>query len=497
MARRFKQWRKEGISSSPMVAVMFCSYGDAWTRTSALVNVGSLLVQQGNRVACTSLLRQSYLMDQLFAGGDNAEIHAIRQKPGLFDLLHEYRYAMLSAPYEPSTELLSLPQDSVSLGTLRLRRPSRCLIKASIVIPGSAPLYLLRGGPRMLGARGQSDTLGDPLDWGELRSRWGGDIYFDWLKYDLSSCVDFLFVDCEPGADAHFALEMLATSADTLVMLSDYSNDQTASAYHFLADLTGVDEGVERPHPACIIPVPAGIGVAEMELVSQGRKGFEFNFAKFLPKGWEGDSLRQWEIPTVPDYYRFTTKVVAWGEPKGGTDALLTAYKHLADAILHSRQLASAPQTESILSERMAGVMGRQNWDVFVSYSINDYDIALDLRHNLLRRGLRPFVSQCDLTSQTGSSEWLAAIQRVLDRTRVLVVLLTPSAQKSVWVEKECNDFHDRVQSGRKGMLIPVCLAPVTSQDLDDRLTRYQAVNCPNGLAQDTMEQVIGLVRGA
>ena len=424
------------IAPSPMIVVMFSSYGDAWTRTSVMANVGAVLAQQGHRVACTSLTAQSYLMDQLLTGAGDAEVRQLRQRPGLFDLLFEYTEALLSAPYDPQAGVPAAPdEESMLLGTLRLRRPSSCLTRAPIAASGGEPLFVLRGGPRALGIRANADSAWDRMNWAELRWRWGGDLYFEWMKHDLGDRVDLLFVDCDPGGDGHDAVVMLATSAaDTLVMLSDYSNEQTAPAYHFLADITGIDVGLNRPHPASILPVPAGIESAELELLARGQDGFAFNFAKFLPEGCDLNLLREYEIPQTPPNYRLASQVLAWNRTEPQRVALVEPYARLADAILRTHQRARAPLAVEILSQRLADLPGRHNWDVFVSYSTNDHDIALTLRRRLVDSGLRPFVAQYDLAAQIGSSEWLAAIRRVLSRSRVLVALVTASAQKSEWV---------------------------------------------------------------
>jgi hypothetical protein len=94
-----------------------------------------------------------------------------------------------------------------------------------------------------------------------------------------------------------------------------------------------------------------------------------------------------------------------------------------------------------------------------VSYSTSDYDLALDLRRGLNASGLRPFVAKHDLAAQIGSSEWLTAVRRVLSRSRVLVALVTRSAQQSDWVADECRDFDALVQDRGQGILISLALA--------------------------------------
>src|SRR5262245_34258133 len=90
------------LSRPPMLVTLFASFGDQWTRTSALANVGALLAQEGCRVACTSTAAQAYGLDQLLCGGDETEMLALRRRPGLYDLLLEYRDTLRAAPFDSS-----------------------------------------------------------------------------------------------------------------------------------------------------------------------------------------------------------------------------------------------------------------------------------------------------------------------------------------------------------------------------------------------------------
>jgi hypothetical protein len=139
------------------------------------------------------------------------------------------------------------------------------------------------------------------MNWVELRERWGGDLYFEWIKHDLADRVDLLLVDCDLSGDGRDAVEMLATSAaDVLVVLSNYSNDQTAPTFDFLMDLTGADASSGRSNPASILLVPAGIEVfTEYTRYRDGRYS-KPNLQSFCPRAWMSifwRSLRR--VPTT------------------------------------------------------------------------------------------------------------------------------------------------------------------------------------------------------
>jgi hypothetical protein len=79
----FKE-RQDPSAPNRIVVAMFCSFGDSSSRAFTQVNVGVVLARRGYRVACASLARQSYPMDQLLAGGDDSKVRAFRRKAGLY-----------------------------------------------------------------------------------------------------------------------------------------------------------------------------------------------------------------------------------------------------------------------------------------------------------------------------------------------------------------------------------------------------------------------------
>lgn len=72
--------------------------------------------------------------------------------------------------------------------------------------------------------------------------------------------------------------------------------------------------------------------------------------------------------------------------------------------------------------------------DVFLSYSRKDSAMKDRVKKTLEDAGLRVWTDD-NLT--LGTPEWFQAIERAIDATHVLVVLLSPDAKQSEWVQKE------------------------------------------------------------
>jgi len=73
--------------------------------------------------------------------------------------------------------------------------------------------------------------------------------------------------------------------------------------------------------------------------------------------------------------------------------------------------------------------------DIFISYSRDDRDFMLALRDNLLALGFNVWVDVDGLT--VGTPNWAEAIDAAIQHVDAVVVILSPSARESEWVNKE------------------------------------------------------------
>jgi len=137
-----------------------------------------------------------------------------------------------------------------------------------------------------------------------------------------------------------------------------------------------------------------------------------------------------------------------------------------------------------------------QNWDVFISYASEDLRHASLLSERLAQRGWRCFVSGRDLDAHVGSSDWTEAVDRVLDDAPILVLLVTPAALESRWVEYEWRSVHSDIVARQVGLLIPVCLRGEGPATLPRALRRYQCVDARDSEELGaTFERIAELVR--
>jgi hypothetical protein len=72
---------------------------------------------------------------------------------------------------------------------------------------------------------------------------------------------------------------------------------------------------------------------------------------------------------------------------------------------------------------------------VFLSYAREDHDVREFLGSHLVAAGVEVFV---DMAMEPGTPAWTAELEKRLEASDAVVVLMTPSSKQSEWVRNEC-----------------------------------------------------------
>jgi hypothetical protein len=121
--------------------------------------------------------------------------------------------------------------------------------------------------------------------------------------------------------------------------------------------------------------------------------------------------------------------------------------------------------------------MANREYDIFISYDSNDVKEADRLRNELYREGWKSFLATEDLIKNAGSVEWSARIDEALDRSGVVVVIVSPDSLESRWVQYEWRSVHLEILQGKPGLVIPCCVRGPDPDDLVRALRRYQCID--------------------
>ena len=99
--------------------------------------------------------------------------------------------------------------------------------------------------------------------------------------------------------------------------------------------------------------------------------------------------------------------------------------------------------------------MPRFEYDVFFSFASLNETLARPLYEKLTQSGLRVFWSDESLKERVGKA-WYKQIEGALDSSRHLVLLWTPEAKASKFVELEYTSFHAEAIQEEDRLLVPV-----------------------------------------
>lgn len=237
-----------------------------------------------------------------------------------------------------------------------------------------------------------------------------------------------------------------------------------------------------------ILAIPAAVRQHdELEILEKQRDHFQRYFGELSPEGLEPYWFVQAELPYVS--YYMSRSLLLYRQPVNRLHLpLYYAYQYVVETV-RSRAVPKSAAQETSLAERFADASKRARWDVFISYSTTDREIALAFRDWLRKSDLRAFLSQSDLGFEIGTRKWLAAIDSVLERSGVLVLLATEEACRSKWVKREVEEFskYDR-------LVLPLRLGEHT---LPDILAEYHYLQWDGETARGSeMKEVLRLILG-
>jgi hypothetical protein len=115
--------------------------------------------------------------------------------------------------------------------------------------------------------------------------------------------------------------------------------------------------------------------------------------------------------------------------------------------------------------------------EVFISHSSHDQRDADELVRVLGQRRIRTFYSPHHLRA---ASEWYREIGAALQRCDWFLILLTPSAVKSMWVERELTFALNNERY--RGRIVPMLLHGCNYASFSWALSTVQVIDATNGL---------------
>ncbi|HEX4496643.1 MAG TPA: AAA family ATPase, partial [Thermoanaerobaculia bacterium] len=489
--------------------VTFYSFKGGVGRSMAMVNIGEILADWGYRVIlCDWDLEapglERYVVDGRKSGGPPAELAGWLARPGLVDLLQEYKETLAKPPAlsEPEQTPPEVPPTHQQVGNVILRRPSTYAVATNPERRRQGSLSLLTAGRR----EGEHyQTYAEAVrafDWNEFYESWAGDAYIEFLRLDLAGdpqlgrpgAADIVLIDSRTGVTEQGGV-CTHHLADLVVLLSaanDLNLDGAIWMARTLSDPRLVD--VRGGRPLQILPTPSRIEqTAQKEELVTFRRRFRREFRRYVPAavGRPEDFALRAEIPYMP-FYSFTERVVAREPESQREQKLYAAYSALAEGIVRSgaasgllpevnprgRVVRTTLPSFAESAERPKGL-------IQLGYAHADRPMAEIVAQGMSAAGVQVWADFLPLQQQPGTSRQ-DGVLRTIEVCAGYVLLLGPGGIPPA-LRSEIGYVLNRQARQPDFRIVPVLLPGADVQSLGPLADLY-AVQLPSGLSPGSSE---------
>lgn len=456
--------------------ITFYSYKGGTGRTMALANVACLLARRMSEEQ-----RNILMIDwDLEAPGLHRYFQKRMQRvqsqptefdahPGLIDLFRAFENAIqeLDPAEEPDSEKIDALFERVN--------PARYIMKTSI-----PHLHLLKAGGQL--SNGYASRVTN-FQWDTFfeRAPWFFSAFAGWL----STRYVYTLIDSRTGISDTSGI-CTTLLPDKLVVVFTANNQS----------LTGVTENLipkvmdyrynqtDDLRPLVVYPLPSRIEVAEQTLrqmwrfgdKQQGIAGYQPSFEVLfkdihkLPECNLQPYFDEVQIQHIP-HYAYGEEIAVLEEGSSDSLSLTRAYESFTNRLIDQRTPWDVkPELLDIVEEiSQAEDQPISHHDVFISYSHQDGDILRLITTALAETGITFWVDQ---NLKPGTPLWSSAIGQAIEEAACMIVILSPDAKRSQWVQSEL-----AYASNEQKRIFPVLARGDTRTSMPFELIRSQYID--------------------
>jgi hypothetical protein len=318
----------------------FYSYKGGVGRSMALANIAELFYEAGLKVLMVDWDLEAPGLERFFF--DKVPKNVL-DTPGVMDLIMGYKQ-MLSRG-------VNITDEQLKSGDLPFEKPDEYLINIHSEKSTTSKLWLLSAGRRSPNYLSNYTSAVLGLDWKDLYQKWGGEVYFEWLREQFIRIADVVVIDSRTGFSEMGGV-CTYQLADVVVMFCSASEQSLDGIHQLLVDLRRDEIRESRGRKLDVLVIPARVENAESDYLNQFQAKFLRTFSKYMPQNMEkGPALfDQLAIPYTPRYaYKETIAVKE--KRKASARKLVDAFNRLAFAMSRlapkgSSISAAFPQTE-------------------------------------------------------------------------------------------------------------------------------------------------------
>jgi WD40 repeat protein len=289
----------------------FYSYKGGVGRSMALANIAELFFKRGLRVLIVDWDLEAPGLERFFS----VELETILDKPGVIDLLMNYKYQMSQEVFVKNGE------------DLPFEKPKKYITD---IYPksGKGKLYLLTAGRRSDDqfSRYANNVL--TFDWHDFYLNWEGELYLDWIRREFEKIADVVLIDSRTGVNEMGGV-CTYQLADVVVMFCAMNQQNIDGTRIMAQNFTNPELSESRANRDLkIIIVPSRVeDRAEIKDLRIYQKEFVEKFDKFMPASLAPRLRSFWDlkIPHVP-YYAFNETIAVSDSINEHSDDIIKSF---------------------------------------------------------------------------------------------------------------------------------------------------------------------------
>jgi hypothetical protein len=463
----------------------FYSYKGGVGRSMALANIGDMLARAGLRVLMIDFDLEAPGLELFF----QIDHKNVGKHLGLLDLLVSYKQDMSRSVMDDDTPMFRRLQELF-------------IVPVYPQLPSGGQLDLLNAGQRF----GEEQLSRYALtlrtfDWQDFYFNWAGELFFDWLRNALVPLMyDVVLVDSRTGVTEMGGI-CAYQLADVVVLFCATNRQNLQGTRNVIENFFSPRvQALRHNRPLQVLAAPSRVEQKYIHLLKSFQNRFENTFEPYLPPQLKAAGLSFWDlvIPYDP-HYSFEEQVVAMLSSAKEKRQVASAYENLVEAMI----LLAVPESAISRLRPKAVLETKQEpqyditqqtagYDVFLSYVPEDREAVQQLVVGLREAQMVIF----DAGELGPGNEWAAALERALDQSRNIVIVIGPSGNIRDWQRGTLMAAIARVASSRQGFnVIPVLLpgSDPNTGELSSVFADFQYLDFRSGL--DTEQAMRTLVQ--
>ena len=456
----------------PGTIITFYSYKGGTGRSMALANVAWILASNGYRVLTVDWDLEAPGLHRYFAPfmlDPN-----LADSEGVIDIVNDYVTAAMTPQPEPEPALA----ESVAPEPVKWYEPFANVRRYATSLDWTFPEVEGRKGWIDLIAAGRQGqayaTRMNSFSWQNFYDKLGGGGFIEAMKERMKADYDYVLIDSRTGVSDTSGI-CTVQLPDVLVVCFTLNRQSIEGA-------SAVAASVEAQRPAGsssafrIFPVPTRVEKAEKQKLDLAREAARDAFSPFLGHVNESDREKYWgdvEIFYEP-FYAYEEILATFGDKPLQTSSLLASMERLTSRLTDGKVAQLGPLDETERQRVMAryarqsvrktakAAHAAEEYLYYISYARSDLDETLErfveeLGKEVALLSGRKSAGFVDFHMFEGT-EWEQSIGDALQRSRLLVPLISPALFASKRAGKEFQYFTDH------GQILPVVWEPPTDE---------------------------------